>query len=165
VNPNTIDVNRRYGGSLRSRQRHGCRVVIDTARAVNRDNQNIHPRCQRYPGRVGTVGRAARSTKRSAGGYARRYGVTDVASGPTLPGAVDDDFQLPQALRDKPTFTPQSHRDIHKNAWKQCLACERLKEDIKFAFKTKDIADFEMRIQMDINHLHTSLGLNMTSTL
>jgi hypothetical protein len=81
--------------------------------------------------------------------------VTDVASGPTLPGAVDDDFQLPQALRDKPTFTPQSHRDIHKNAWKQCLACKRLKEDIKFAFKTKDIADFEMRIQMDINHLHT----------
>jgi hypothetical protein len=42
---------------------------------------------------------------------------------------------------------------------------KRLKGDIKFGFKTKDIADFEARIQRDIDYLHAALGLNNTSIL
>jgi hypothetical protein len=44
-------------------------------------------------------------------------------------------------------------------------ALERLKEDIKFGFKMKDISDFEARIQRDIDYLHVALGLNNTSIL
>jgi hypothetical protein len=42
-------------------------------------------------------------------------------------------------------------------------AMARLKYDIKFGFKTKDISDFEARIQRDINHLTTALGTNGTN--
>ncbi|KAH7088488.1 hypothetical protein FB567DRAFT_524479 [Paraphoma chrysanthemicola] len=44
-------------------------------------------------------------------------------------------------------------------------AMTRLKEDIRFGFKTKDIAAFEARIQREIDHLHTALGMNVTSIL
>jgi hypothetical protein len=39
------------------------------------------------------------------------------------------------------------------------------KDDIKFGFKTKDIAGFEVRIQQEIDYLHAALSLNSTSIL
>ncbi|KAH7077937.1 hypothetical protein BKA63DRAFT_274932 [Paraphoma chrysanthemicola] len=44
-------------------------------------------------------------------------------------------------------------------------AMTRLKADVRFGFKTKDIAAFEARIQREIDHLHAALGMNMTSIL
>lgn len=44
-------------------------------------------------------------------------------------------------------------------------ALMRLKEDIKFGFKTKDIADFEARIQRDTEYLHVALCMNTASIL
>ncbi|KAH4171142.1 hypothetical protein HBI24_165660 [Parastagonospora nodorum] len=44
-------------------------------------------------------------------------------------------------------------------------AMKRLKDDVKLAFRAKDIVAFEARIQRDINHLHTSLGTNTTKIL
>ncbi|KAL5118033.1 hypothetical protein ACEQ8H_004019 [Pleosporales sp. CAS-2024a] len=44
-------------------------------------------------------------------------------------------------------------------------ALAKLKDDIKFGFKTKDIDAFETRIQREIDHLHAALGLNSTSIL
>jgi hypothetical protein len=44
-------------------------------------------------------------------------------------------------------------------------AVARLKQDVKFGFKTKDIAGFEARIQKEIEYLHAALGLNTTSIL
>ncbi|KAF2033585.1 hypothetical protein EK21DRAFT_58205 [Setomelanomma holmii] len=46
-----------------------------------------------------------------------------------------------------------------------CGAMKRLKEDIKFAFKSRDIEGFEARIQRDIEYLHAALGMNTTSIL
>jgi hypothetical protein len=42
-------------------------------------------------------------------------------------------------------------------------AAKRFRDDVKLAFKAKDIATFETRIQRDINELHTALGLNSMS--
>jgi hypothetical protein len=39
----------------------------------------------------------------------------------------------------------------------------RLKDDIKFGFKSKDISDFEARIQGDINYLTAALSPNNTN--
>lgn len=44
-------------------------------------------------------------------------------------------------------------------------AMSKLRDDIKFGFKTKDIASFETRIQRDIDYLHAALGLNSTNIL
>jgi hypothetical protein len=41
-------------------------------------------------------------------------------------------------------------------------ALKKLKDDIKFGFKTQDITAIEARIQSDINGLNTALGTNMT---
>jgi hypothetical protein len=41
-------------------------------------------------------------------------------------------------------------------------AIRKLKDDIKFGFKTQDITSIEARIQRDINGLNTALGTNMT---
>jgi hypothetical protein len=42
---------------------------------------------------------------------------------------------------------------------------KKLKDDIKFSFKAKDIAEFEVRMQREIDHLHAALGLNSTKIL
>jgi hypothetical protein len=39
-------------------------------------------------------------------------------------------------------------------------AVSRLKDDIKFGFKTKDIAGFEVRLQRDIDYLHAAMTVN-----
>jgi DNA repair ATPase RecN len=39
----------------------------------------------------------------------------------------------------------------------------KLKDDIKFGFKTQDISGIEARIQRDINGLNTALGTNATN--
>jgi hypothetical protein len=44
-------------------------------------------------------------------------------------------------------------------------AMKRWKDDVKLAFRAKDIVAFEARIQRDINDLHTSLGTNTTNIL
>ncbi|KAH3911890.1 hypothetical protein HBI56_137800 [Parastagonospora nodorum] len=44
-------------------------------------------------------------------------------------------------------------------------AMKRWKDDVKLAFRAKDIVAFEARIQRDINDLHTSLGTNTTKIL
>jgi len=44
-------------------------------------------------------------------------------------------------------------------------AVVKWKDDIKFAFETKDIAEFEVRIQRDIDYLHAALTVNSTSIL
>ncbi|KAH8732309.1 hypothetical protein GQ44DRAFT_177105 [Phaeosphaeriaceae sp. PMI808] len=44
-------------------------------------------------------------------------------------------------------------------------AIVRLKSDIEFGFKMKDIAGFEVRIERDINYLQTALATNSTSIL
>jgi hypothetical protein len=44
-------------------------------------------------------------------------------------------------------------------------AMMKLKSDIKFSFKAKDIAGFEIKIQWEIDTLHTALGLNSTRIL
>jgi hypothetical protein len=41
----------------------------------------------------------------------------------------------------------------------------KLKDDIKFSFKAKDIAGFETQIQREIDTLHAALGLNSTRIL
>jgi hypothetical protein len=41
-------------------------------------------------------------------------------------------------------------------------AMRKLKDDIRFGFKTQDITAIEARIQRDINGLNTALGTNMT---
>jgi hypothetical protein len=42
---------------------------------------------------------------------------------------------------------------------------KKLKDDIKFSFKAKEIAEFEVRMQHEIDHLHAALGLNSTKIL
>jgi hypothetical protein len=42
---------------------------------------------------------------------------------------------------------------------------KKLKDDIKFSFKAKDVAEFEVRMQREIDHLHAALGLNSTKIL
>jgi hypothetical protein len=44
-------------------------------------------------------------------------------------------------------------------------AMSKLKDDIKFGFKKKDIVDFEVRIQREIEYLQASLNLNSTDIL
>ncbi|EAT84604.2 hypothetical protein SNOG_08328 [Parastagonospora nodorum SN15] len=44
-------------------------------------------------------------------------------------------------------------------------AVVKWKDYIKFGFKTKDIAEFESRIQREIDYLHTALTVNSTSIL
>lgn len=44
-------------------------------------------------------------------------------------------------------------------------AVVKLKDDIKFGFKKKDIAGFEVRIQREINYIYAALSLNSTSIL
>lgn len=44
-------------------------------------------------------------------------------------------------------------------------AVVKWKDDIKFGCKTKDIAEFEVRIQRDIDYLHAALTVNSTSIL
>jgi hypothetical protein len=49
---------------------------------------------------------------------------------------------------------------------RQCVhapALIKLKHDIKFGFKSKDIATFEARVQRDIINLNTALGANGTN--
>jgi hypothetical protein len=41
----------------------------------------------------------------------------------------------------------------------------KFKDDIKLGFKKKDISEFELRIQREIDYLHTALGLNTTNIL
>jgi len=41
----------------------------------------------------------------------------------------------------------------------------KLRDDIKFGFRTKEIAGLEGRIQRDIDYLHAALGLNSTNIL
>jgi heme exporter protein D len=41
----------------------------------------------------------------------------------------------------------------------------KLKDDIRFGFRAKDIVGFETRIQRDINYLHAALGLNSANIL
>jgi len=41
----------------------------------------------------------------------------------------------------------------------------KLKDDITFGFKTKEVAGVEDRIQRDIDYLHAALGLNSTNIL
>lgn len=42
-------------------------------------------------------------------------------------------------------------------------AFQRLRDDVKFALKTKDITTFEERMQRDISNLHAALETNATS--
>lgn len=44
-------------------------------------------------------------------------------------------------------------------------AMSKLKDDIKFGFKKKEIVDFEARIQREIEHLQASLNINSTDIL
>jgi hypothetical protein len=44
-------------------------------------------------------------------------------------------------------------------------AVAKFKDDIRLGFKKKDIGDFEVRIQREIDYLHTALGLNTTNIL
>jgi hypothetical protein len=41
----------------------------------------------------------------------------------------------------------------------------RLKSDIRLGLKTKDIAEYEVRIQQDIDYLHTALSTNMMNIM
>lgn len=48
---------------------------------------------------------------------------------------------------------------------KASTSMNRLKSGLRIGFKTKDIQDFEMRIEREINFLHASLGANCGAIL
>lgn len=47
----------------------------------------------------------------------------------------------------------------------RAAAITRLRDDIKFSFKTKDVTSFETRIQHDINELQTAFNTNTANIL
>jgi DNA repair ATPase RecN len=53
-------------------------------------------------------------------------------------------------------------RKYEKRQGGSASALKKLKDDIKFGFKTQDITAIEARIQRDINGLNTALGTNIT---
>jgi hypothetical protein len=75
---------------------------------------------------------------------------------------IFDALKSCEASLDSLHFVTEKYRKGHIGA---VSTVARLKEEIKFGFKTKDIAGFEVRIQRDINYLHAALSVNSTSIL
>jgi hypothetical protein len=66
-----------------------------------------------------------------------------------------------ESLKSLQSLIEKCNRTLNGNA----SPVMKLKDNIKFSFKTKDIAEFEIRIQREIDYLQTALGLNSTKIL